>query len=46
MHYFTDKMSDFMRRKNRELDDIKKERDKERKEKLMSMREMQQWIRM
>jgi len=30
MHYFADKMSEFVRKKNREIDDLKKERDSER----------------
>jgi hypothetical protein len=30
-HYFNDKMSEFCRKKNREIDDLKKERDQERK---------------
>jgi hypothetical protein len=33
MQYFTDKMSEFCRKKNREIDDLKKERDHERSEK-------------
>ena len=30
MHVFADKMSDFCRKKNREIDELKKERDSER----------------
>ena len=37
MQFFTDKMSEFCRRKNREMDDLKKERDHEKKEKVLSM---------
>ena len=40
MQYFTDKMSDFVRKKNREIDDLKKARDSERKQKIEAMVEL------
>ncbi|CDW86386.1 UNKNOWN [Stylonychia lemnae] len=45
MHYFADKMSEFVRRKNREIDDLKKERDTERQTKLDCMKEINKLIK-
>eukprot|EP00347_Sterkiella_histriomuscorum_P002917 403366297 len=45
MHYFADKLSEYFKRKNKELDEIKNERDKERKEKLQAMSELQKVIK-
>ena len=46
MHYFAEKLSDYFKRKNKELDELKTERDKERKEKLVAFSELHKVIRL
>jgi hypothetical protein len=46
MTYFADKMSDFCRKKNREIDDLKKDRDNERSLKLKAMQEVEKLVKL
>lgn len=46
MQFFTDKMSEFCRRKNREIDELKKERDFEISEKVKTMQELDSMIKL
>ena len=46
MGYLTDKMSEFCRKKNREVDDLKKERDSEKAQKVQAMKELADLVKL
>ena len=46
MTVFTDKMSEFCRRKNREIDELKKERDHEKSQKEQLMQDYENFVKL
>ena len=45
MQFFTDKMSDFCRKKNREVDELKKEKQHENEQKVKAMLSLEQIVK-
>lgn len=45
LSFFSEKMSEFCRKKNRELDELKKERDGEKKQKVQALKDFDNLIK-